>query len=89
MASSSTRFGSLAAVGFVLATFVGCAAPGITASSPREPAPSFPPDLGALRADSPPPPARIAPERAVNERSNAQAREPRTFRPEYCRRCSN
>ena len=92
MASWFARLGSLVVVAVALSTFVGCAAPGVNASSPREPGGAFPPSLGALRADSPLPEARIAPEREAADRGNDQAREarePRTFRIEYCRRCSN
>lgn len=91
--ASSNRFGSVgifsvAVIAFALATLAGCAAPGASTSKAREPAPAFAPGFGALRADSPPPPVRIAPDRQAAERGAERAREPRSFRPEYCRRCN-
>jgi len=91
--ASNARFGnvgvfSVAVIAFALATLQGCAAPAVGGSPAKEPG-SFPAGLGALGRDNPPAAAaRQAAERNVSERASGRAREPRTYRMEYCRRCN-
>jgi hypothetical protein len=92
--ASHLRFGklgvfSIGVIAFALATLQGCAPSTVTASSAREPGGATLPSLGAMRADDPPRAERHVAERPVGERASSRAREPRTFRPEFCRRCSN
>jgi hypothetical protein len=91
---SNFRFGNLGVfsvgvIAFALAALQGCAPSTVTASSAREPGGAALPSLGAMRADDPPRAERHVAERDVAERASSRAREPRTFRPEFCRRCSN
>lgn len=80
---------SVGVIAFALAALQGCAPSTVTASSAREPGGATLPSLGVMRADDPPRAERHVPERHVVERASSHAREPRTFRPELCSRCSN
>jgi hypothetical protein len=89
------RFGSLGifsvgVIAFSLATLQGCAPASLTGgSSPaKEPGNVSMPPLGSLEADEAP----RATHHHVTERAETHAAarpaESRSFRPEYCRRCS-
>jgi len=93
LSASNPRFGSLGifsvgVIAFALATLQGCAPPSVTSSSAKEPGVSLP-SLGRLRADDAPRAERHrVVDRDVTERAAARPFPVRTFRPDYCQRCS-